>query len=229
MIIRREGIGELLADGVLKASQSIGNGSERFAVHAGGQELPMHDSRFDPGYAIAYQCEPTPGRHTISCYLYPQLFGVKKRFPAARRMIRSAGGKAAKNARLYAAGSVFSQILNGCGMCLFGALTGPLPMTEYLNAATGWGFSPDEYWRAGLRILALRKAFNVREGVRDQSLHDRALGKPPLDKGPLKGITVASDPLVKEFFEVMGWDPATGGPAEKTLKDLGIDDLVKGP
>jgi aldehyde:ferredoxin oxidoreductase len=65
MIINREGFGDQLADGVKMAAEKIGNGSSAFAVHAGGQELPMHDSRLDHGYAIAYQCEPTPGRHTI--------------------------------------------------------------------------------------------------------------------------------------------------------------------
>ena len=50
------------------ASEKIGRGSEAFAVHAGGQELPMHDSRLDPSYAVAYKCEPTPGRHTVTSY-----------------------------------------------------------------------------------------------------------------------------------------------------------------
>ena len=61
-IIDRDGIGDILADGVKIAAEKIGKGSEKFAMHAGGQELPMHDSRLDPGFAIAYECEPTPGR-----------------------------------------------------------------------------------------------------------------------------------------------------------------------
>ncbi|MCP4694373.1 MAG: hypothetical protein GY859_40460, partial [Desulfobacterales bacterium] len=138
MIIQREGFGDILADGVKRAAEKIGAGAERYAVHAGGQELPMHDSRFDPGYAIAYECEPTPGRHTISCYQYSGLFGVKKKFPAAARMIKGAKGKMAKDVQRYAAGSFFMQLVNCTGMCLFGALTSSLPVVEYLNAATGW-------------------------------------------------------------------------------------------
>ncbi|MEW5909773.1 MAG: aldehyde ferredoxin oxidoreductase family protein [Thermodesulfobacteriota bacterium] len=230
MIIRREGIGDVLADGVMRAAGLLGKETERFALHAGGQEIPMHDSRLDPGYAVAYQCEPTPGRHTISCNLYPRLFGVKHQFPEnVRKMIKSSRNKSIKNVRLQAAGSIYTQILNGAGICLFGALTGPLPLVDFLNAATGWGFSPDEYWKTGLRILSLRKAFNVREGIRGTWLPDAAVGNPPLDAGPLKGITIKNDSLVKEFFETLEWDLLLGGPTEKTLNDLELQEIVHYP
>jgi aldehyde:ferredoxin oxidoreductase len=59
-------------------------------VHTGGQELSMHDCRLDPGYAIAYQCEPTPGRHTIASYQDIDLRSGKKLFPRVRQMIKQA-------------------------------------------------------------------------------------------------------------------------------------------
>jgi aldehyde:ferredoxin oxidoreductase len=230
MIIHRHGIGALLADGVMRSAKMLGKESERFALHAGGQELPMHDLRVDPGYAVAYQSEPTPGRHSISCYLYPKLFGVKNQFPEViRKMLESTGDKSVQNVRLHAAGSIYTQILNGAGMCLFGALTGPLPLVEYLNAATGWDFSPDEYWKIGQRILSLRKAFNVREGVREEKLPASVLGSPPLDAGPLKGVTIKSGPLVKEFYETLGWDLLLGGPDENLLKALQVEDIIQYP
>jgi aldehyde:ferredoxin oxidoreductase len=224
MMINREGFGDVLADGVRRAAERIGKGAEQYAVHAGGQELPMHDSRLDPGYAIAYECEPTPGRHTVSSYQNASLYGVKAMFPAARRMIKNAHGKTAKNVKLYTAGSFYMQLLNGSGMCLFGALTSRIPVVEYLNAATGWNMTADEYFKTGERILSMRKAFTVREGLRpiDCKLHERARGKVPLAKGPLKGITVDVDFLRKEFFDTVGWDPDTGGPTKKKLKELGI-------
>jgi aldehyde:ferredoxin oxidoreductase len=70
--------------------EKIGKGSEAFAVHTGGQELSMHDCRLDPGYAIAYQCEPTPGRHTIASYQDIDLRSGKKLFPRVRQMIKQA-------------------------------------------------------------------------------------------------------------------------------------------
>lgn len=227
MMINREGFGDILADGVKRASEKIGKGSEQYAVHAGGQELPMHDARLDPGYAIAYECEPTPGRHTVSSYQNASLYGVKAMFPAAKLMIKNAREKTAKNVRLYTAGSFYMQLLNGSGMCLFGALTSRIPLVEYLNAATGWNMSADEYFKTGERLLSMRKAFTVREGIKpiDCKLHERARGKVPLTKGPLKGITLDMDRLRKEFFDTVGWDPDRGGPTKKKLKELGITSL----
>jgi aldehyde:ferredoxin oxidoreductase len=224
MIIAREGFGDVLADGVKRAAEKVGNGADRFAVHAGGQELPMHDSRLDPGFAVAYQCEPTPGRHTIACYLYAGLFGVKKRFPEAKRMIKAAKGKMAKNVRRYTAASYYMQLVNCGGMCLFGAITSSLPVVEYLNAATGWNLTPDEYLNTGARILNLRKAFNMREGItaQDHHLSRRALDGSILTKGPNKGVKIDMESLMREFFGAAGWDMEKGGPTPDRMKELDL-------
>jgi len=225
MLINREGFGDVLADGVKKAAEKIGQGSERFAVHAGGQELPMHDSRLDHGYAIAYQCEPTPGRHTIASYQDTDLRSGEKQFPEIDRMVKSTKKKEIKLINRHTATSYYAQIISACGMCLFGPDTIVIPMVEYLNAVTGWDLSPDEYIKTGKRILCLRKAFNVREGVKpqDSKLHPRALGDPPQTKGPIKGFSVDMGTLEKEFYQIVGWDPETGGPTSETMKELGID------
>ena len=185
----------------------------------------MHDSRLDPGFAVAYQCEPTPGRHTIACYLYAGLFGVKKRFPEAKRMIKSARGKIAKDVRRYTAASYYMQLVNSGGMCLFGAITSRLPVVEYLNAVTGWDLTPDEYLNTGARILNLRKAFNVREGITtaDHHLSRRALDGSALTKGPIKGARIDMESLMREFFAAAGWDMAKGGPTPHRLKELGLE------
>jgi aldehyde:ferredoxin oxidoreductase len=228
MIIKREGIGDTLADGVKRAAEKIGKGADKFAMHAGGQELPMHDPRLDPGFAIAYQCEPTPGRHSISSYQYTDLYGVARMFPKAKQLINQARGKESKKIRGYTAGTYYMQLVNSAGMCFFGAITSTLPLVAWLNAVTGWDLSPDEYFKTGERILALRKAFNVREGIKpdDHKLSDRALGKTPLTKGPLKGVTVDMDGLMKEFFDTVGWDLVSGGPTPEKMKALGIDSLI---
>ncbi len=227
LIIKRRGIGDILADGVRRAAEKFGQDAERFAMHAGGQELPMHDPRLDPGYAIAYQCEPTPGRHSISSYVYTDLYGVKKIFPRARQMMAQAKGKESKKIKGYTAGSFYAQLVNSAGMCFFGAITSRLPLVDWLNAATGWSLTADEYLKTGERILNLRKAFNVREGIKpgDHKLSDRALGKTPLTAGPLKGASVDMARLMREFFDTVGWDPATGGPTPTKMKELEIDTL----
>ena len=231
LIIKREGFGDILADGVKRAAERIGNGSEKFAVHAGGQELPMHDPRLDPGFAIAYECEPTPGRHTVSCYLYASLFGLEKRFPEAGRMVKSARGRKMKDVRRFAAGTYYMQLLNCGGMCLFGAITSHLPVVEYMNAVTGWDLSADEYLKIGERILNLRKAFNMREGIAYSGyrIHDRAIGTAPLTAGPLKGKQVNLAALMDEFYQTVGWSRAEGGPTAEKLADLGLAHVGQGP
>jgi aldehyde:ferredoxin oxidoreductase len=228
MIINREGIGDVLADGVKKASEVIGQNSDRFAMHAGGQELGMHDSRMDHGWAAAYQCDPTPGRHTVTSYVDSDLRSGKEQFPEVSRIVEGAKSKELKKLRLTAATSIYTQLVNACGVCLFAPDIGTFPMVDFLNAVTGWNLSPDEYFKTGKRILTLRKAFSAREGVRpkDTVLPARAVGKPALTAGPLKGITVDMDILEKEYYATLGWNLATGGPTPETLKEMGIDHLI---
>ncbi|MBU2511133.1 aldehyde ferredoxin oxidoreductase family protein [bacterium] len=227
MIINREGFGDILADGSRVAAKKIGKGAEKYAIHAGGQELPMHDSRLDAGFGIAYQVEPTPGRHTVSSFSYSTLYHVKKLFPEVKKAIKKSKGKMAKEVKQQAAGTVLMQLINGCGMCHFAPLVSLVPIGDYINAATGWNLSMEDYYQIGLRILSLRKAFNVREGLKqeDSRLPDRAIGTKPLTSGPLKGVTIDIDGMQREFFETVGWDEAIGGPTPARMKELGIDKL----
>lgn len=227
LIIAREGVGDILADGVRRAAERIGKGAERFAVHAGGQELPMHDPRLDAGYGIAYQCEPTPGRHTISCFMSAMIMAVDTQFPKVAKMLREAPGKEQQNLIWYTAGSLFMQLLNGSGVCQFGPFTGAYPLVEYLNLVTGWDLEADEYLAIGERILALRKAFTLREGVRpeDSRLHHRAAGNPPLTQGPTRGVQLDMQRLEAGVYSLLDWDTASGGPSREKLKALGLEDL----
>jgi aldehyde:ferredoxin oxidoreductase len=77
----------------------------------------------------------------------------------------------------------------------------------------------------GDRIAALRMAFNIREGVRniDFALPGRMIGSPPLESGPLAGVTVDVQTQLREYLEVIGWDTRTGAPTKETLIRLGLD------
>ena len=99
------------------------------------------------------------------------------------------------------------------------------PIVDFLNAVTGWDLTADEYFKTGKRILNLRKAFNIREGLRpaDSKLPPRAVGSPPLNDGHLKGISVNVDALERDFHDLLGWDPVTGGPTSETLKEMELD------
>jgi aldehyde:ferredoxin oxidoreductase len=234
-MIAREGLGDVLADGVKRAAEKIGKGSEQYAMHSGGQEVGYHDPRMDPGFATAYQCEPTPGRHTISAYAYQELLDLHKIFPGedvkAVPQIVSKGWsqKVQGKAKLQSLNSKYVQLVNCAGLCEFGALMGGprLPIFKWINAATGWELSNESYLVVGERIETLRQAFNAREGVGPFQLPPRLKGEPPLSSGPLKGVTLNMSDLSREFYEELGWDPQTAVPRKEVLERLGLEDVVK--
>lgn len=230
-MIRREGIGDTLADGTKIAAQKIGKGTERFAIHAGGQEPAMHDGRCDPGYGIHYCAEPTPGRHTIGSYIYYEMYQLWKKVKGLPkpRIIYTQGSKfdAGKDKiAMAAACSKFLSFANACGMCMFGLFIGAkrVPTFDWLNAATGWNKTPEQYMEIGERIQTLKQAFNVKHGINPASfkLSGRALGTPPMEKGANKGRTVRIDELRSGYWKMFGWDSLTGKPLEKTMNRLGL-------
>jgi aldehyde:ferredoxin oxidoreductase len=231
-ILAREGIGDVLADGVRIAAKKIGNGAERYAMEVGGQEVPMHDPRLDPGFGVVYQAEATPGRHTIASLTYGELMALEEKFPWLEKLPALGWKKAKRKAdkgRFLAVNTAYTNAANGAGLCLFGLIVGGnVPVVDWINAATGWSKSNDEYLEIGQRILALRQAFNLREGVDPRSvrLPDRILGKPPLKRGPLAGVTLDNEALLEDYYRNLQWDPATGRPTEERLKELGLADVA---
>lgn len=234
-IIAREGIGDILADGVKRAAERIGKGSEKFAVHCGGQEAPMHDPKMDPGYGTAYYLDATPGRHTIVSYTYLELQNLEKKFSQAQKIPMITSHKERfrydNKARGQKVGHCFKMIVDGLGTCLFGTqVGGNIPLAEWTNAATGWKLTNDDYLVIGERILQLRHAFNVREGInpiRDFKPHGRVYGDPPMQRGPHKGITLDMNMLARSFYREMHWDVETGKPELGHLKKLGMTEVIK--
>ena len=230
-MIARDGIGDLLADGVKKAAEKIGGKAGDFAIHAGGQELPMHDSRLDPGHGLHYSADPTPGRHTVGSFLYYEMYQVWKKVEGLPKP-SALYGKGSKyvadedKARTAATTSRYTMMYNGAGLCMFGAFVGVerLPLFEWLDAATGWGLAPADYLAIGGTIQTLRQAFNIRHGVKPKNTlaSPRALGNPPQTVGPNKGRTVPIDELLKGYWTELGWDPETGEPLAETLEGMGI-------
>jgi aldehyde:ferredoxin oxidoreductase len=231
MMVSRQGIGDLLADGTKKAAERIGRDVQRYAMHAGGQELPMHDGRADPGFILHAVVDPTPGRHTLGSYTYYDMFQLwtrVKSLPKAGPRFYPKGQKyLADHEKVVwaAACSQFSQVMNGAGMCMFGGFIGVnrIPIFEWLNAATGWDKSPEEYMRIGWNIQTLRQAFNAREGIPLRHwINPRAVGIPPQTEGANKGRSLPLDELVPAYWAEMGWDPQTGTPGANALQALGI-------
>jgi aldehyde:ferredoxin oxidoreductase len=230
-MVEREGIGDLLADGSAVAARKLGQGSEIYAMHAGGQELPMHDPRCDPGYALHYSAEPTPGRHTIGSQLGYEMYKLWKKVPTLpkARPLYSKNSKFVADTRkavMAAACSNYMNVINASGLCWFGAMMGctRVPTFEWLNAATGWRKTPAEYMEIGARIQTLKQAINVKHGIDPTTvkIQDRVAGRPPLEAGGNKGRTVNVEKLMSDYWLHYGWDEKTGKPSSDTLQRYGI-------
>ncbi|MCX5852541.1 MAG: aldehyde ferredoxin oxidoreductase family protein [Deltaproteobacteria bacterium] len=230
-MIAREGIGDLLADGSKFAAERIGRNAIQCAMHAGGQDLPMHDSRNDPGYALHYSVEPTPGRHTIGAQLYYEMYQLWRRvkgIPKPKLFYhKNVKYDPADKATRAAACSKFMNVVNGAGLCMFSAFIGVhrLPIFEWLNAATGWNKTPNDYMETGARIQTLRQAFNIKHGLTPKSfvVPDRVLGREPLVEGANKGRSVAIEPMMRDYWRLFGWDEGTGVPKAESMQQLGIE------
>jgi aldehyde:ferredoxin oxidoreductase len=220
-MISREGIGDLLADGVRRASERIPN-SKPLAVHAGGVEPAMHDPRQDPGYGIAYQAEPVPGKHLhavtfIDLEQIDQVLGAEPSpllYPKSWRF-----SNWEFHGRRAALASAYFHALSAAGACLFGPLTAGKnwKLLDYVNAATGWDMSREELRRVGERILTIMQAFNYREGIRPEDFR--------LSKRAAEGCNLIEAQWF--FFQELGWDPASGLPSEEKLKELGLEEVRK--
>lgn len=233
-MITRQGLGACLADGVRLAAQKIGRGTSFVAIHAGGQESAFHDPRLDPGYALHASVEPAPGRHTAGAQLYYAMYRLWTRLPDLRpppliSSKRKGFLSDPKSARQAVAISCFTQLYNATGLCFFGAMLGVdrLRFFESLNAALGWEFPPQEYIQIGRRIQTLRQMFNLRMGIDPLStrLSDRLLGLPPLARGANRGRTVELDAMRRDYYQAIGWDPATGIPTPETIASLNLPPL----
>jgi len=200
-IARREGFGAVLADGANVAAERIGRGSGVYAMHIHGQELPMHDPKYAQSHgwhlAEAYQADATPGRHT-------------------------------------AATDHIGRVYNATGLCGIGRWSfkesvGTDRLGELLLAVTGVEYSREDLEDAGARIACIRQAFNLREGLspRDFRLPGRVTGHPPLQTGPLTGVSLDMDAIIRAYLQGMKWDAETGRPAKPLLERLGgLEEVV---
>jgi aldehyde:ferredoxin oxidoreductase len=122
--------------------------------------------------------------------------------------------------------------MNGLGLCMSTMLTGSLPWTELVNAATGWSYTDADLLACGERIQNLRAAFNRREGIKpaDFAPHPRMLGEGDgnLDAGPLKGVRVPLPMLKDDYYTAMKWDKSTGNVSKARAQELGMAEILEG-
>ena len=208
----QKGFGKILALGSEAAAAKLGRGGE-YLQNARGIELPMHDSRFAPGFARTYRYDPTPGRHVKGGSGIIEMNGP----PEMRYDTANKGQMDAHN-------TFETEVQNSAGLCAFSNFAAPPgSMARYIAAATGWDFTEEDLLEAGKRIFNMRHAFNLKAGQdpTEDILTKRATGEPPLSEGPLKGVTVDVKMLMDQFCDVIGWDKTTLLPTREALEELG--------
>jgi aldehyde:ferredoxin oxidoreductase len=123
------------------------------------------------------------------------------------------------------------EMINIAGMCLFGMYTGAEGVQmQLMEAVTGQPFKSQDQMNAAMRVMNMKHAFNLREGLRpsDFTVPPRSVGASPQEAGPLAGITIDHQRLGENFFAAMGWDPETGKPSRRMLELMGgLDDVVQ--
>ncbi|MBT3311088.1 MAG: aldehyde ferredoxin oxidoreductase family protein [Desulfobacterales bacterium] len=228
LMINRQGIGDILADGVKKGAEKIGEKAVPYGMHAGGQEPGMHDSRLDPMLGVHYSVEASPGKHTTGANLFyngSHLWSYVSWAPEITKYPRKEDFDVSEiNAIKAMANSCYKMIIDGAGGCWLAGTLGVQhwKIFDWLNATTGWEKSPDEYMEMGHRIQTTRQMFNVKHGIDPMSFKivDRMSGKPPLEKGPLAGVSFDIENMMRKYWEVIGWDPATGAPTDEVKEKL---------
>ena len=132
----------------------------------------MHDSRMDPLMGVHFSVEPSPGRHTIGgviVYMVYNLWSAVSWAPKLKRMYPKKEDYEAieVNAKKNMANSCFKMVVDGAGGCWFAASLGVhhWRVFDWLNAATGWDKTPDEYMEIGKRMQTLRQLFNIKHGI----------------------------------------------------------------
>ncbi len=217
-IARREGCGDWLAEGVMRASRVVGGEAPDLGIYTLKGSSPRgHDHRarwielLDTCLSNTSTIEtsfglppPLPGKPSLRDQFSPQEVSTSN---------AATGG--------------WRQFEDSLGVCRF-CSTDPVLVLDCVKAATGWDVTVPEALDIGLRVINLLRLFNLRHGL------DVALEAPsprysstPVD-GPAEGYSIAEhfDWMKRSYWRLMGWDEETGRPLPETLRRLGLEDLV---
>jgi aldehyde:ferredoxin oxidoreductase len=230
-IATRDGVGDILAEGVKKAAMKIGRGSERYAVEVKGMEIPMHEPRAKKGMGLSYATSNRGGCHMQSFHdtelevanTAPEI-GISD--PIDRHDTSRIKVDMIKRSQDWVA------VTNSLLLCTSPGWTGfnytrPSFIAEVLNAITGWDMTAEDLLLAGERMNNLCRCFNAREGLtrKDDYLPPR-FTEDPLPDGPSKGQCLTKQQLedmLDNYYDLRGWDNRTGNPTAAKLKELGLE------
>jgi aldehyde:ferredoxin oxidoreductase len=220
---KREGIGDILADGVRSASQKIGKGSEKLAQHIKGLEVTGYDLRCLKTAALGFAVSFRGADHNRHGAYAFDVKGKVDRLKAEKgrgKMVRDMEN-------LYA-------LIDSFIVCKFSRGTyykGLADMAKLYSLVTGIDMTSEELDKSGARINTVARLINIREGLgrKDDTLPWKVMNMPIPDEGPVKGAVVTKkelDLLLDDYYTSRGWT-VEGVPTAATLKELGMEGLTK--
>ena len=229
-IARREGIGDLLADGFEAAISRFGEATRPFAIQVKGQPLAAHLPQVKPAMALMYAVCPTGADH-MSCE-HDWLLGSSGE---DRKGLAIAAGGDARSAnlaktRMIAYSQLYYSLCDTLPLCLFvwapGSMYTYRELEDLVRAATGWHCTLWELMKVGERRVNMMRQLNARRGFSREQDRLPARLSDPLPDGPSAGRRVdpeAQARMQDEYYGLMGWDVGTGNPTVGKLQELGLE------
>ncbi len=221
-IAKREGIGDILAQGVKHAAHVWGKGSSDFAIQVKGLEMSGYESRNAPAMLLSYMTADVGAHHNRS-------WAITYDIEVGRDKVTE--DKAAKVIELQHIRPLFDCL----GCCRLQWVELGLDLGYYatvLKAVTGVDRSWDDLLKISERVWNLTRAFWVREVEgfgREWDYPPARTWKEPVISGPTKGKFVSREDverLLDMYYTQRGWDK-NGIPTREKLEELGLSDLVK--
>jgi aldehyde:ferredoxin oxidoreductase len=229
MLIERNGFGNILAEGVKRAAEKVGHGTEEYAMHVKGMELDGDEWRQNKSSALTAAVAER-GASVVRPWGFPIDMGVvfheitglkEKPDPSEEKGI----------AKWYKPYKEFTIASNCVGVCLYPALFNIPSVQQTMDAytvITGREIDLKEYLRVGERTVCVQRAFNAREGFdrKDDTLPKRIL-KEPIKGGKYDGQRIENlDAMLDEYYQESGFDKKTGWPTIAKLEELGLNDVA---
>jgi aldehyde:ferredoxin oxidoreductase len=220
---RKGWLGDVLAEGTMRAAEKIGNGAEKYACHIKGLELPGYDLRSLKTAALGFSVSFRGACHLRNGAYSPDVKGKVNRF----KIEKGRGKLIADEGNMY-------NIIDSLIVCKFSRGTyydGWKDLANYYTLATGIPMTPEIMAKAGERIENLARLFNIREGKgtrKYDTLPWKIKNCPVPDEGPAKGVVVSEEEFqlgLDDYYAVRG-RTANGVPTVEKLNELGLGDLA---
>jgi aldehyde:ferredoxin oxidoreductase len=222
-IAYRKNTGNLLADGVQRASEKIRKGTETFACHVKGLEMPAYDPRGAKGMALSYATSNSGGTHLKAYTVIQEVLSLPH---FVDPFIEENKAELVKTLQDVFAVLDSAEWCKFTTMAVFSTLKCEIDVyAKLLTTVTGFYIDEIEFRKIGERIYNLERLFNIREGLTkaDDVLPQR-FQKEPLPNGPAKGHTVNITNLLKEYYYIRGWE-TSGVPSDRKLEELNIQPI----